>query len=47
MEGRRTGTAGIEKAAVYIEKEFKRIGLTTFKDLKTFRQIFTFKNRST
>ena len=47
MEGRRTGTAGIEKAAVYIEKEFKRIGLTTFKDLKTFRQTFTFKNRST
>jgi hypothetical protein len=47
MEGRRTGTAGIEKAAVYIEKEFKRIGLTTFKDLKTFRQIFIFKNRST
>ena len=47
MEGRRTGTAGIEKAAVYIEKEFKRIGLTTFKDLKTFRQPFTFKNRST
>ena len=27
MEGRRAGTAGIEKAAQYIEKEFKRIGL--------------------
>jgi len=47
MEGRATGTAGIEKAAVYIEKEFKRIGLTSFKNLKTFRQTFTFKNRST
>ena len=46
MEGRGTGTAGIEKAAVYIENEFKRIGLTTFKDLETFRQTFTFKNKS-
>jgi Zn-dependent M28 family amino/carboxypeptidase len=47
MEGRATGTVGIEKAAVYIENEFKRIGLTTFKDLETYRQTFTFKNRST
>jgi len=27
MEGRRSGTKGIEKAAKYIESEFKRIGL--------------------
>jgi Zn-dependent M28 family amino/carboxypeptidase len=47
MEGRGTGTTGIEKAAVYIENEFKRIGLTTFKDLETYRQTFTFKNRRT
>lgn len=47
MEGRGTGTAGIEKAAQYIENEFKRIGLTTFEDLKDYRQTFTFKNRRT
>jgi Zn-dependent M28 family amino/carboxypeptidase len=45
MEGRRSGTAGIEKAAQYIENEFKRIGLKTFGDLKTYRQTFTFKPR--
>lgn len=43
MEGRKTGTAGIEKAAKYIETEFKRIGLTTYKNLKDYRQTFTFK----
>lgn len=47
MEGRKSGTPGIEKAAVYIENEFKRIGLTTFSGLKTYRQTFTFKNRRT
>ena len=47
MEGRKSGTAGIEKAAKYIENEFKRIGLSTFGDLKTYRQTFTFKNRRT
>ena len=46
MEGRATGTVGIEKAAVYIENEFKRIGLTPFNNLETFRQTFTFKNSS-
>jgi Zn-dependent M28 family amino/carboxypeptidase len=45
MEGRRTGTPGIEKAAQYIEGEFKRIGLKTFGDLTSFRQTFTFKSR--
>ena len=47
MEGRGTGTSGIEKAAVYIENEFKRIGLSTFQDLETYRQTFTFQNRRT
>lgn len=47
MEGRRAGTPGIEKAAKYIENEYKRIGLKTFKDLPTFRQTFTFENRRT
>ena len=45
MEGRETGTPGIEKAAVYIENEFKRIGLTTFQDLESYRQTFIFQNR--
>ncbi len=47
MEGRGTGTPGIDKAAVYIENEFKRIGLATFQDLETYRQTFTFENRRT
>ncbi len=47
MEGRGTGTRGIEKAAVYIENEFKRIGLATFQDLLTYRQTFSFENRRT
>ena len=46
IEGRAIGTMGIEKAAVYIENEFKRIGLTPFNNLETFRQTFTFKNSS-
>ena len=47
MEGRKSGTPGIEKAAVYIEDEFKKIGLSTFGDLESYRQTFTFKNRRT
>lgn len=47
MEGRGTGTPGIEKAAQYIEGEFKRIGLKTYDTLKDFRQTFTFTNRRT
>jgi len=45
MQGRRAGTEGIEKAAQYIEGEFKRIGLKTYGDLDSYRQTFTFKNR--
>ncbi|MDX6746689.1 M28 family peptidase [Polaribacter sp. PL03] len=47
MEGRKSGTAGIEKAAVYIENEYKKIGLSTFGDLTNYRQTLTFKNRRT
>jgi hypothetical protein len=46
MEGRKSGTAGIEKAAKYIENEFKRIGLTTFKNLDSYRQTFSFTPRN-
>ncbi len=45
MEGRKSGTKGIEKAAKYIESEFKRIGLTTFEGLETYRQTFNFTPR--
>ena len=45
MEGRKAGTPGIEKAAQYIESEFKRIGLSTFEDLTDYRQTFKFKTR--
>lgn len=40
MEGRGTGTSGIEKAAQYIEKEFKKIGLSVYENLPTYRQNF-------
>ncbi|MGY0408227.1 MAG: M28 family peptidase [Polaribacter sp.] len=47
MQGRKPGTKGIEKAAVYIENEFKRIGLSTFGNLKSYRQPVPFKDRKT
>lgn len=43
MNGRKPGTEGIEKAAQYIELEFKRIGLTTFNGEASFRQNFNAK----
>jgi Zn-dependent M28 family amino/carboxypeptidase len=45
MEGRKSGTPGIEKAAKYIENEFERIGLTTYDTLKNYRQTFTFSDK--
>ncbi|WP_397447394.1 M28 family peptidase [Polaribacter sp. R77954] len=45
MEGRKSGTPGIEKAAKYIESEFERIGLATFENLNSYRQTFTFTPR--
>lgn len=43
MEGRKPGTAGIEKAAQYIENEFKNIGLKPYDTLTSFRQRFEYK----
>ena len=43
MQGRKAGTDGIEKAAKYIENEFKRIGLKSFNS-DSFRQEFRFVN---
>jgi|TARA_B110000305_G_scaffold93509_1_gene105367 Zn-dependent M28 family amino/carboxypeptidase len=40
MEGRKAGTIGIEKAAIYIEKEFERIGLGWFGGMNSYRQNF-------
>lgn len=40
MEGRKVGTAGIEKAAQYIEGEFKKLGLSTFQESEDYRQRF-------
>jgi hypothetical protein len=40
MEGRKAGTDGIDKAAQYIESEFKRIGLQHYPELETYRQNF-------
>ena len=45
MEGRKVGTPGIEKAAIYIETEFKSIGLTFYDTLDGYRQTFAFKSR--
>jgi hypothetical protein len=41
MEGRRTGEPGAERAADYIEAEFRRIGLRPGGDDGTYRQQFT------
>lgn len=41
MEGRKVGTEGIELAAQYIEAEFSKIGLTTFKGADNYRQNFS------
>ncbi len=40
MQGRKTFTAGIDKAASFIETEFKKSGLKFFGDLKSYRQSF-------
>lgn len=40
MQGRATFTPGIEKAAAFIENEFKKIGLDHFGPLQTYRQEF-------
>lgn len=45
MEGRALFTSGIEKASVFIEGEFKRIGLTYYKELQSYRQHFLIKDK--
>jgi len=44
MQGRKAGTEGIEKAAKYIEGQFKKIGLEYFNN-NSFRQTFKYKNK--
>ena len=44
MQGRKAGTEGIEKAAKYIEGQFKKIGLKYFNN-NSFRQTFNYKNK--
>ncbi len=46
MEGRAIFTPGIDSASAFIEKEFTKIGLSYFKDLKNYRQEFSNKNKS-
>ena len=41
MQGRATFTPGIDKAATFIEQEFKRIGLKPLAGEKSFRQTFS------
>ncbi len=45
MEGRALFTPGIEKASVFIEGEFKRIGLTYYKGLQSYRQDFLIEGK--
>ncbi|MGL2992404.1 M28 family peptidase [Flavobacterium sp. TSSA_36] len=45
MEGRGMFTPGIERASTFIENEFKRIGLTYYKELPTYRQDFLIKGK--
>lgn len=46
MQGRQVFTAGIDSASAFIEKEFAKIGLAYFKDLKNYRQEFTRKDKN-
>jgi len=41
MQGREIFTPGIDSASVFIEKEFKKVGLTHYGDLKNYRQEFS------
>lgn len=46
MQGRAIFTPGIDSASVFIEKEFAKIGLSYFKDLKNYRQEFIAKGKA-
>ena len=45
MEGRGMFSSGIEKASLFIEGEFKRIGLNLYKELPSYRQDFLIKGK--
>ncbi len=45
MEGRGMFTQGIEKASAFIEGEFKRIGLTNYKELTSYSQSFLIEGK--
>lgn len=45
MEGRAVFTRGIDSASVFIENEFKKIGLSYFNNLKNYRQEFVVKRK--
>ena len=45
MEGREIGTEGADKAAEYIEKRFKEIGLNPKGDNNTYFQVFSRKKK--
>ncbi|MCW3113130.1 MAG: aminopeptidase [Segetibacter sp.] len=44
MQGRKAFTAGADKAAAFISKEFKKIGLAPLKNHSDFSQVFTMVN---
>ena len=46
MQGRQIFTSGIDSASIFIEKEFSKIGLQYFGDLKNYRQEFKSKGKS-
>lgn len=46
MEGRAIFTPGIELASAFIESEFKNANLSTYQDLKNYRQEFKHKGKS-
>lgn len=46
MEGRAIFTKGIDSASVFIEREFKKIGLSFFGNLKNYRQEFKAKKKA-
>lgn len=45
MEGRGMFTPGVEKASAFIEGEFKRIGLTYYKELQSYSQGFLIEGK--
>lgn len=45
MQGREIFTSGIDSASIFIEKEFKKVGLSNYGDLKNYRQEFVAKGK--